>query len=98
DPIPTAAGNAAAHTPGVQAVANVRVGDALVFGKVQQATAVNPGGAQIFRMNWLHGGSNAVIARLGANGAFVVNGFAKAHHLAIGSPLKLTSPTGRTAD
>ncbi len=98
DPIPTAAGNAAAHTPGVQAVANVRVGDALVFGKVQQATAVNPGGAQIFRMNWLHGGSNAVIARLGANGAFVDNGFAKAHHLAIGSPLKLTSPTGRTAD
>jgi putative ABC transport system permease protein len=96
DPIPIAAGNAAARTPGVQAIANVRAGDALIFGKVHQATAVNPGGAQIFRMKWLHGGSNAVIARLGADGAFVDDGFAKSHHLTIGSPLKLTAPTGQT--
>jgi putative ABC transport system permease protein len=96
DPIPIAAGNAAARTPGVQAIANVRAGDALIFGKVHQATAVNPGGAQIFRMKWLQGGSNAVIARLGADGAFLDSGFAKSHHLTIGSPLKLTSPTGQT--
>ena len=31
DPIPIAAGNAAAQTPGVQAIANVRGGDALIF-------------------------------------------------------------------
>ena len=98
DPIPIAAGNAAAKTPGVQAVANVRGGDADIFGSVHQATAVNPGGAQIFNINWLHGGSNAVIARLGANGAFTDDGFAKDHHLRIGSPLKLTSPTGQTVD
>jgi putative ABC transport system permease protein len=96
DPIPIAAGNAAARTPGVQAIANVRAGDALIFGKVHQATAVNPGGAQIFRMKWLHGGSSAVIARLGADGAFLDSGFAKSHHLTIGSPLKLTAPTGQT--
>jgi putative ABC transport system permease protein len=98
DPIPIAAGNAAARTPGVQAIANVRGGDALILGSVHQATAVNPGGAQIFRMKWLHGGSNAVIARLGADGAFLDDGFAKSHHLTIGSPLKLTAPTGQTAD
>jgi putative ABC transport system permease protein len=98
DPIPIAAGDAAAHTPGVQAIANVRVGDALIFRGVHQATGVNPGGAQIFRMDWLDGGSNAVIAHLGANGAFLESGFAKSHHLAIGSPLKLTSPTGQTID
>jgi len=96
DPIPIAAGNAAAKTPGVQAIANVRGGDAEIFGSVHQATAVNPGGAQIFNINWLHGGSNAVIARLGANGAFTDDGFAKDQHLRIGSPLKLTSPTGQT--
>jgi putative ABC transport system permease protein len=96
DPIPIAAGNAALRTPGVQAVANVRGGDALIFRKVHQATAVNPGGSQIFRINWLDGGSNAVIARLGANGAFVDNNFAKTHHLAIGSPLTLTASTGKT--
>jgi putative ABC transport system permease protein len=96
DPIPIAAGNAAARTPGVEAVANVRGGDALVFGKVVQATAVNRGAAQIFRINWLHGGDNSIFTRLGTNGAFVDDGFAKSHHLAIGSPLKLTAPTGQT--
>ena len=70
----------------------------LIFNKVHQATAVNPGGAQIFRMKWLHGGSNAVIAKLGAHGAFVDDGFAKSHHLTIGSPLTLTAPTGQTVD
>jgi putative ABC transport system permease protein len=98
DPIPIAAGNAAAQTPGVQAVANVRIGDALIFGSDHQATAVNPGAAQIFRMKWLDGGSNAVMARLGARGAFVDNGFAKKHNLTIGSPLSLTAPTGQTVD
>jgi putative ABC transport system permease protein len=98
DPIPIAAGNAAARTPGVQAIANVRGGDAEILGGVHQATAVNPGGSQIFRINWLHGGSNAVIARLGQHGAFVDSGFAKTHHLAIGSPLTLTAPTGRSVD
>ena len=98
DPIPISAGEAAARTPGVQAIANVRGGDALIFGKVHQATAVNPGGSQIFNINWLHGGSNAVIASLGAHGAFVDDGFAKTHDLTIGSPLSLTAPTGQTVD
>ena len=95
DPIPIAAGNAAAHAPGVQAIANVRIGDALIFRGVHQATAVNPGASQIFNMTWLHGGSNAVMAQLGANGAFVDKGFAKSHHLTIGSRLTLTSPNGQ---
>ncbi|HET8751400.1 MAG TPA: FtsX-like permease family protein [Gaiellaceae bacterium] len=98
DPIPIAAGNAAARTPGVQAIANVRGGDAEIFGSVHQATAVNPEGAQIFNINWLHGGSNEVIAKLGADGAFVDKGFAKSHNLTIGSPLRLTAPTGDSVD
>ena len=98
DPIPIAAGNAAARTSGVQAIANVRGGDALILGKVRQATAVNPGGSQIFNIDWLGGGTNAVISHLGAHGAFVDDGFAKSHHLSIGSPLQLTAPTGKTVD
>jgi putative ABC transport system permease protein len=98
DPIPIAAGNAAARTPGVQAIANVRGGDARIFNGVHQATAVGPGGAQIFNMTWLDGGSNAVFTKLGAHGAFVDNGFAKKHHLRIGSPIELTAPTGKTLD
>ncbi|MFL5916198.1 MAG: ABC transporter permease [Gaiellaceae bacterium] len=96
DPIPIAAGNAVARTPGVQAIANVRGGDAQIFNGVHQATAVGPGGAQIFNMTWLHGGSNAVFSKLGAHGAFVDKGFAKSHHLTIGSPVQLTAPTGKS--
>jgi putative ABC transport system permease protein len=98
DPIPIAAGNAAARTPGVQAIANVRGGDAEIFNGVHQATAVGPGGAQIFNMKWLDGGSSAVFTHLGAHGAFVDDGFAKKHNLTIGSPLTLTAPTGKSVD
>jgi len=98
DPIPIAAGNAAARTRGVQAIANVRVGDALILNKVHQGTAVGPGGAQIFNMKWLDGGSNKVFTRLGAHGAFVEKSFAKSHHLTIGSALTLTAPTGKSVD
>src|SRR5207253_1673499 len=81
-----------------QAIANVRGGDALIFGSVHQATAVGPGGSQIFNMKWLDSGSSAVFTRLGAHGAFVDKGFARSHHLTIGSPLKLTAPTGKSVD
>jgi putative ABC transport system permease protein len=95
DPIPIAAGNAAAKTPGVEAIANVRGGDARIFGSVHQATAVGPGAAQIFRVTWVDG-DNSVFTRLGANGAFTDNSFAKDHHLHVGSPIKFEAPTGQT--
>ena len=98
DPIPIAAGNAAARTPGVQAIANVRGGDAEILNGVHQATAVGPGGAQIFNMTWLDGGSSTVFTRLGAHGAFTDKSFAKSHNLTIGSPLTLTAPTGKSVD
>jgi putative ABC transport system permease protein len=95
DPIPIAAGEAAARAPGVAAIANVRGGDALIFGKVRQATAVNPESVGIFRMKWIDG-SDQVLGQLGENGAFVDDGFAKNHDLKVGSPLTLTSPRGIT--
>jgi putative ABC transport system permease protein len=98
DPIPIAAGNAAARTPGVQAIANVRGGDAEILNGVHQATAVGPGGAQIFNMTWLDGGSSTVFTRLGAHGAFTDKSFAESHNLTIGSPLTLTAPTGKSVD
>ncbi|MGE5274601.1 MAG: ABC transporter permease [Verrucomicrobiota bacterium] len=92
-PIPIAAGNAAARTPGVTAFANVRVGDALVFNHVINATAVNPEAADVFNLKWKDG-SNLVLARLGGHGAFVDDAYAKKHDLTVGSPLTLTSPRG----
>jgi putative ABC transport system permease protein len=93
-PIPIAAGNAAAKTPGVTAVANVRVDDAEVFGHVITASAVNPDGAGIFNLKWVDG-SNQVLANLGAHGAFVDKSYAKSHNLSVGSTLTLTSVSGK---
>ena len=95
-PIPIAAGDAAGKTPGVEAIANVRAGDAAVFGHVIQATAVNPESVGIFNLKWTDG-SEQVLGNLGAHGAFVDNDYAKTHNLEVGSPLTLTSPNGRAA-
>jgi putative ABC transport system permease protein len=94
-PIPIAAGNAAAETPGVVAIANVRGGDAQVFGKTIQATGINPQAVGIFNLDWVDG-SDAVLARLGHDGAIVDKDYAKSHDLTVGSNLSLLSPGGTT--
>ena len=93
DPIPSAAANAVAKVPGVEAVANVRTGDARAFGKNFFATAVNPPGGSIFQLDWKEG-SQAVFSRLGTDGAFIDDGYAKKHNLRIGSPIDMTFSSG----
>ena len=73
DPIPIAAANAVAKAPGVEAVANVRTGDARAFGKNFFATAVNPPGGSIFQLEWKQG-AQTVFSQLGADGAFIDDG------------------------
>ena len=95
-PIPVSIAEATAKAPGVDAVGSVRAGQARAFGSVFNATAVDPPTSRIFSIDWKEG-SDAVLARLGANGAFVTEGFAKDHHLSVGSTLKETFASGRTA-
>jgi len=93
DPIPVAAANAVSRAPGVEAVANVRTGDARAFQKNFFATAVNPPGGTMFHLDWKQG-SQAVFSHLGSDGAFVDDGYAKKHHLEIGSPVDMTFASG----
>jgi len=93
DPIPIAAADAVAKAPGVQAVANVRTGDARAFGKNFFATGVNPPGGSMFQLEWKEG-SQAVFSQLGADGAFIDDGYAKKHNLQIGSPIDMTFSSG----
>jgi putative ABC transport system permease protein len=93
DPIPVAAADAVAKAPGVEAVANVRTGDARAFGKNFFATAVNPPGGSMFHLEWKEG-SQAVFSQLGADGAFIDDGYATKHHLHIGSPIDMTFASG----
>ena len=92
-PIPLAAGEAVAHTPGVVATGDVRAGEGRVFGSNEQLTAVNSTVGSVVHLTWKHG-SQAVLASLGDDGAFVDDGYASKHHLSVGSPLTVTTPTG----
>ena len=94
-PIPTTVADAAAKAPGVEAVGNVRTGQARAFGKTFFATAVNPATSTMFKIDWKEG-SPAVLASLGADGAFVDKGYAKTHKLSLGSPVELTSRMAST--
>jgi len=93
-PIPPASAEAAARSPIVEAVGNVRTGDAGAFGKAFFATAVNPPAATMFTLDWVQG-SDRTMAELGDNGAFTDKDYAKTHNLHVGSPVKLTFADGR---
>jgi putative ABC transport system permease protein len=93
-PIPAAVADAVAEVPGVEAVGNVRTGQALAFGKPFFATAVNPVTSTMFNLDWKDGGSNTVLGTLGEDGAFVDDGYAGDHDLRLGSKLDLTFASG----
>jgi putative ABC transport system permease protein len=94
DPFTKEADAVVAGTPGVTAVSGLRAGDARIFGHNTQITAVPPNTAQTIRIDWLRGGTS-VPARLGTDGAFVAEDYAKDHHLRIGSPIAVKTPTGK---
>ncbi len=94
-PLPPAAADAAARSPLVESVGNVRTGDVAAFGKAFFATAVNPPAATMFKLDWVEG-SNSVMAELGADGAFTDKDYAKAHGLINGSPIRVTFTNGKS--
>jgi putative ABC transport system permease protein len=93
-PIPIEAAEAAANAPGVEDVASVRTGEALVYGDPSFVTAVTPNSADAINLDWKDG-SQAVFSELGADGAFVDDGFAEDHDLTVGSPITITTPAGK---
>jgi ABC-type antimicrobial peptide transport system permease subunit len=96
-PIPISAAEAAVDAPGVEEVASVRAGEALVFGEPQFVTAVTPNVATAIQLDWREG-SQATLGELGADGAFVDDGFADEHGLEAGSPVSIVTPEGETLD
>ena len=92
-PIPIDAAEAAAKAPGVLVVGNVRTGEAFRNGEAGFITAVDPGMAEVIDMTWIEG-SQDVIRSLGADGAFVDEGYAEDKSLELGSPIVITFPNG----
>jgi putative ABC transport system permease protein len=93
-PIPVDAAEAAADAPGVEAIASTRTGEARIFNKTEFVTAVDEDADKVLTLDWTDG-SQAVLSNLGANGAFVDDGYAEDHHLRVGSPVSVVVPSGK---
>jgi putative ABC transport system permease protein len=96
-PIDAAAGNALVGKPGVSDVTPIRAGSSHFLGGDHNLTAVQPNMATGIRLDWKFGNSS-VPGRLGSDGFFTDNDFAKSHHLHVGSAVNLEFPSGKHAD
>jgi putative ABC transport system permease protein len=94
-PISIAAADAVKQVPGVQVVSGVRAGQGKAFGHRIGVTAVSGDISKVITVKWQEG-SQAVPAELGQNGAFVAKAYAKKHHLSVGSPIAVETPTATT--
>ncbi|MGB7587711.1 MAG: FtsX-like permease family protein, partial [Solirubrobacterales bacterium] len=93
-PISTASANALKRVPGVQVVSGVRAGTGRSFGKQIGVTGVAPDISRVITVDW-QAGSPSVPGELKRDGAFVSKDFASSHHLAVGSSIKVETPSGK---
>jgi putative ABC transport system permease protein len=96
-PIPVDVAGAAAKTPGVEAIASTRTGEARVFDSTEFVTAVEDQADQVLTLEWKEG-SQAVLTGLGADGAFVDDALATDHDLHVGSHVSVQVPSGKRLD
>ncbi|MHB8641436.1 MAG: ABC transporter permease [Gaiellaceae bacterium] len=90
-PLTVSAEQALRNTPGVLAISGIRAGSGRYAGGVHNVTAVDSQLPKVINIKWKAGNSN----NLGRTGAFVDDEFAKSHHLVLGSPVALETPTGK---
>jgi putative ABC transport system permease protein len=89
-------GEKLAATPGVQGASHVRADQAIVQGKENTITGVDPATiARFYTFRWTTG-SEHTLGRLGADGALVTKRYATDQRLKIGSPVSLKTPSGAT--
>jgi putative ABC transport system permease protein len=89
-------GEKLAATPGVQGASHVRADQAIVQGKENTITGVDPATiARFYTFRWTTG-SERTLGRLGADGALVTKRYATDQRLKIGSPVSLKTPSGAT--
>jgi putative ABC transport system permease protein len=95
NPTSTASEIALRHQPGVEFLAGVRAGEGKAFGHRIGVTGVPADISNVIEVKWQVGDSSTP-GRLGNDGAFVSKDYAKSHHLEVGSPIDLQTPTGQT--
>jgi putative ABC transport system permease protein len=87
-------GEKLAATPGVKAASHVRADQAIVQGKENTITGIDPDTiARFYTFKWTTG-SERTLGQLGADGALVTKSYAKDKHLKIGSHVSVKTPSG----
>ena len=93
-PFVAAAGDAASQASAARLTSDVRSDLAKVAGKSRYLTGIDPATiTTVYRFDWKDG-SDAVLSRLGSDGAIVSKDFAKNNHLTVGTRFPLIVPSG----
>jgi putative ABC transport system permease protein len=86
----------AVSAAGVGTVSSVRRDQGLVAGSNEEVSGVDPSTiADTYRFTW-SAGSDAALSTLDSGGAILLKGFAEDHHLGLGDPVSIVTPSGTT--
>ena len=93
-PFAATGGDKLAELPGVTAASHVRSEAAIVQGKEDAITGIDPATiAHFYRFTWTEG-SQRTLGELGTDGAIVTDSYAKEKHLKVGGRISVKTPTG----
>jgi putative ABC transport system permease protein len=93
-PFSASEGDTLAATPGVKSASHVRSDTAIVQGKQQEITGIDPATiAEFYAFDWTTG-SDGTLGELGADGALVSKAYAQDKQLKIGGHVSLKTPSG----
>src|SRR6266508_4692716 len=93
-PMSVEAEDAVRLSPAATVVSGVRAGSARFLGSTHNLTAVDAEMPKVLHVDWVEG-NNDVPARLGNDGFFVNDDYAKEKHLQLGSSVKFQLPSGK---
>jgi putative ABC transport system permease protein len=96
-PMTVEAENAVSLSPAATVVSGIRAGSARYLNSSQNLTAVDSKMAKVVHLDW-KAGDGGVPARLGDDGFFVNDDYAKSKHLHLGSVVNFEFPSGKTVD
>ncbi len=93
-PLTVGAEQAVKGSPAARAVSGIRAGSAMALGSSENLTAVETNMAKVIHLDWV-AGDRGVPRRLGTDGLFTDDDYAKSNHLRLGSPVGLEFPSGK---
>jgi len=96
-PMSVEAEKAVRLSPAATVVSGVRAGSAKFLGSSHNLTGVDANMSRVIHVDW-QAGNDTVPARLGNNGFFVNDDYAKSKHLHVGSPVSFEFPSGKSVE